>query len=85
LADNKPFPHTWCEEDAMRRRKKNRSFIGSSTELNGHDMVRLWVLRISLFLGGHQNLVGEQALLDDEQTSAIGMGHWLVRLMQGGE
>jgi transitional endoplasmic reticulum ATPase len=58
------------------QKAKQSSF---SPELVGDDdtLVRLWVLRILVPLGGYNKLIGKQGFSNDALASYIGLGHWL--------
>lgn len=49
----------------------------SQYALEQGDIVRLWILRLLVTLGGHRSFIAETSFHDDNLAEAIGLGKWL--------
>ena len=58
----------------MRPRFHSRS---SATQGDLLPIVRLWLLRLLVPLGGHRQFVGSDALMDDTLAEVLGLGDWI--------
>ena len=59
----------------MRKHRRPGAFILAPHE-ELHPLVRLWILRILVPLGGYRHFIKESGFQDDEVAAAIGLGHW---------
>jgi len=43
-------------------------------------VIRLWLLRILIALGGHREFVRSHGFNNDALAEILGLGHWMIRL-----
>lgn len=55
--------------------RRRASYTGSAIDIE--PVIRLWLLRILVPMGGHREFVRSQGIYNDTLAEAIGLGHWI--------
>ncbi len=55
--------------------RRRASYTGSPIDIE--PVIRLWLLRILVPMGGHREFVRSQGIYNDTLAEAIGLGHWI--------
>lgn len=59
------------------RRRHRRNTHNCSGPILGDPVVKLWLLRILVPLGGHKKFVNRMMVENDDLCCAVGLGHWV--------
>lgn len=60
--------------EVIRRRHRSRAIVPSAA---AEPIVRLWILRMLVSLGGHKKFISQHGLTEDSLAKALGLAHWL--------
>lgn len=60
-----------------KRPSRRRNTTNCSSPVPGDPVVKLWLLRILVPLGGHKKFVNRVMIENDDLCGAVGLGHWV--------
>jgi len=61
----------------LRKHRNLRSGSGSGAFGPASPLIRLWLLRLLVPLGGHRRFIRDRGFGDDEVAELVGLGHWI--------
>lgn len=61
----------------LRKRRILRSKSGGGMVVPASPLIRLWLLRLLVPLGGHRRFIRDHGFGDDEVCEIVGLGHWI--------